>query len=566
MSRLTFAANGSIIKNNRTIESMADTKPLDYFNLAGNLKLAGSIRATNFIKEDGTALESVTVNKLALPENVYYLNKRVGINEENPQADFDVKGTTRLQGGLTGSDALFAGSFISQGPGTFRGPVTVEGEFVANKDAGVRGNFGVGGNFGIKGTSTFAGPVTAESEFVANKDAGVRGNFGVGGNFGIQGTSTFAGPVTAEGEFVANKDAGVRGNFGVGGNFGTQGTNTFKGPMTVEGEFVANKDAGVRGNFGVAGNFGTQGTATFKGPVIASEDITATRHLIASGNASVAGDIHFNGANKWIIHTPDDDRRIMYMAPGNDKGEWMWDKQTMFLNNGNIQSTGAIVVGNAASDANGEQIVIGKTNESNLRLGRHGDYSWIQSHAGKPLKINPLGNDICLQDVCFNKDDLKNIKSSYGSKGSILVKVFGDGFSPATLTITSDSVSDNMDILALSGIGVKNNSKASVYFNIKLKDGAQPGKFTVTSDDGIAFEYSNNNYLISGWENNINDSITRDTRGWKSQGDTPYDYTIPNVSYNGIIKCRLAWFNGGGGSTFRITGLKTAIAAVGTLV
>ena len=498
MSRLTFAANGSIKKNNRIVESMADNKPLDYFNLAGNLKLAGSIRATNFIKEDGTALESVTVNKLALPENVYYLNKRVGINEENPQADLDVKGTTRLQGGLIGSDALFAGSFISQGPGTFKGPVTVESEFVANKDAGVRGNFGVGGNFGIKGTSTFTGPVTAE------------------------------------------------------------------------GEFVANKDAGVRGNFGVGGNFGTQGTATFKGPVIASEDITATRHLIASGNANVAGDIHFNGANKWIIHTPDDDRRIMYMAPGNDKGEWMWDKQTMFLNNGNIQSTGAIVVGNAASDANGEQIVIGKTNESNLRLGRHGDYSWIQSHAGKPLKINPLGNDICLQDVCFNKDDLKNLKPGSGTGTVFMIGYRNDG-NVSKVSMNYDQLTDDMNMVTiLPAINTGAQSKAAVYFNIKLKDGAQPGKFQVISDDGISFEYSDDSpYLNSTMDyttvpGQLNKNVI-DNRGWKGQGATPYDYTIPTIAVGNIIKCKLTWYQGGGGVAFQIKGLKTAIAAVGTL-
>ena len=753
MSKLTFSADGSIIKNNRTIESMSDTdtKPLDYFNLAGNLKLAGSIRATNFIKEDGTVLEAITVNKLALPENVYYLNKRVGINEENPQSDFDVKGTTRLQGALTGSDALFSGSFISQGP------------------------------------------------------------------------TTFSGLVTAEDEFIANKNAGVRGNLGVVGDFGTQGTSTFRGLVTAEDEFIANKNAGIRGNLGVAGNFGTQGTATFKGPVIASEDITATRHLNASGNANVAGDITFNGANKWIIHTPDDKRRIMYMAPGNDKGEWMWDKQTMFNNDGSVQLSGPLMLGGqnvphpdnsdgafyradgqiqiatddlirlrhvgskatgiqfdvsegagdvntpngqmkisrqgimfggpnnarevnsgqisaglhipnslnivgmsadkgaasrridmwaegglnvygpqrvsqnivigdsdgaaglavkgtthehgtawlrsdkgpnvshvhwgpngdwyirsakpegsvviqdssangnttvgsnlnlkggvsrhnpdksgthfpfsgdqknyirgdteirgdtnnvgilrvatngGASDANGEQLVIGNTNESNLRLGRHSDYSWIQSHGSKPLKINPLGNDVCIQDVCLNNNDIKNLKLGSNSMGFLLVKVYGDnGQSVGIVNIPSDKVTNDMDILALSGIGLKNNSKGSVYFNIALKQsGGEPKTsttFSVISDDGVSFEYKNNDYLMTNWEVNINDPTVFDRRGWKDQGDTKYDYVIPNVSLDSIhniVRCRLTWYNGGGGSTFKIQGLKSAIDSIGRLV
>ena len=49
-------------------------------------------------------------------------------------------------------------------------------------------------------------------------------------------------------------------------------------------------------------------------------------------------------------------------------------------------------------DANSEQLVIGRTDRSNLRLGKTADYSWIQSHGSKPLLINPIGND-----VKFNK-------------------------------------------------------------------------------------------------------------------------------------------------------------------
>jgi len=69
-----------------------------------------------------------------------------------------------------------------------------------------------------------------------------------------------------------------------------------------------------------------------------------TDNATINGNANVTGDIVFNGANKWIIHTPDDNRRIMYMAPANDKGEWMWDKQTVFNNDGSVQLSGALTV------------------------------------------------------------------------------------------------------------------------------------------------------------------------------------------------------------------------------
>ena len=50
-------------------------------------------------------------------------------------------------------------------------------------------------------------------------------------------------------------------------------------------------------------------------------------------------------------------------------------------------------------DANSEQLIIGRTDRSNLRLGKAADYSWIQSHGSKPLKLNPVGNEVHANDV-----------------------------------------------------------------------------------------------------------------------------------------------------------------------
>ncbi len=499
MSNITFTANGSVVRTNKIVESMADTdsKPLDYLNLVGNLKLSGSVRATNFYKEDGTELQSITVNKLALPDNVYYVDRKMGINEEKPTTDLDVKGTGRVQGNFG-----IGGNLITSGTGIFKGSVVAEDEFMANKNAGVRGNFGIDGSFITQGSSMFRGPVTAESDFVANK------NFNVGGNFGTQGTSMFKGPVTVESDFTA-------GNLNVIGNFGAQGTSMFKGAITAEDEFVANKNAGVRGNFGVGGNFGTQGSATFKGPVVAESEFNV------------------NGIHK---------------------------------------------IGAPVTDANGEQLTIGNIKESNLRLGRHGDYSWIQSHGGKPLKINPLGNDVCLQDVCLNSADIKNLKSNASTTNPVRTPVLralgikSDG-SQLVSDLTFDNITDEMNMMTVLPNIANNvaNVKAAVFFNIKLKDPVPsgPSKFTVVSDDGIAFEYQNTDFLYTPFDwNGIGGSlsgIVGDYRGWKSQGATPYEYVIPNASTNGIIKCKLTWYQGGGGSAFQIKGLKTAIANLGTL-
>jgi hypothetical protein len=97
MSNFAYLANGQIENFDTIIEGMGDKSSVDdYLNLVGNLKLAGTVYADNFVK-DGKPLSEFEVTKLALPNNVYYVNKKMGINEEKPQADLDVKGKVRVQ-------------------------------------------------------------------------------------------------------------------------------------------------------------------------------------------------------------------------------------------------------------------------------------------------------------------------------------------------------------------------------------------------------------------------------------------------------------------------------------
>jgi hypothetical protein len=66
----------------------------DFLTLAGNLKLAGSVQATNYYKEDGTRVKSVT--KLEFPDDIYYSNKNLGIGVKNPCSKLDVNGTVKI--------------------------------------------------------------------------------------------------------------------------------------------------------------------------------------------------------------------------------------------------------------------------------------------------------------------------------------------------------------------------------------------------------------------------------------------------------------------------------------
>ena len=814
MSQFYCNANNSC--NNRVVENMADTKPIDYLNLVGNLKLAGTVRATDFIKDDGTSLTSVTVNKFALPNNVYYIDNKLGINEENPQASFDIKGTSRFQGGVsTTENVVIGGNLLS------KGKIITEDGLAVSKSAIVGGSF------------LSVGDISTEN----NLSVGKAGMFG--GNISSKGNVSAGSDLSVGKAGIFGGDLSSRGNVSAGSDLSVGKNAMFGGSLSSRGNVIAESDLSVGKNAMFGGNLLSRG-------IISGEDLSASRDINISRTANISGDINFNGANKWIIHTPDDNRSSMYIAPGNAKGEWMFDKQTIFDNTGNVQLSGALMVGNqniahpdnvdgafyradgqiqiasddlirlrhtgskatgiqfdvregagdiqtpngqmkitrqgimfggpnnarevnsgqisaglhhanslnivgmsadtghvsrrvdmwaeggfsvfgpqkingpriddannilnkqaqpsgqsvnsrggwissdmgapndqtrvvignlgnratvgghsanlgawtplhlnpdgdqpvviggsdgnakltikgsandhgtawlrsdkgpnvshihwgptgdwyirsakpegyvilqdtggivrigsAPSDANGQQLLIGNANESNLRLGRHADYSWIQSHGAKPLKINPLGNEVCFNDVCLTTDDFKKIKSgsnasigSNSTNGLMYMIGYGPG-GRSTKSLDINSITDSMNIVALLPvISTDGRSKAAIYFNIKIKDGAQLGKFRVTSDDGISFEYSYDSaYLNSAMDYGIPGQLNNriiDNSGWKDQGATPYDYTIPNDTvFGNIIKCKLTWYQGGGGVVFQIDGLKTAILSVGTLV
>lgn len=104
MSNIVFTADGQhynlgieTMTNVSSTGSGSDNVPLsmtssppagDFLNLAGNLKLTGSIRATNFYKEDGTELPSVS--RLALPSTVYSNGNNIGFNVRVPNEALEV--------------------------------------------------------------------------------------------------------------------------------------------------------------------------------------------------------------------------------------------------------------------------------------------------------------------------------------------------------------------------------------------------------------------------------------------------------------------------------------------
>jgi hypothetical protein len=75
------------------------------------------------------------------------------------------------------------------------------------------------------------------------------------------------------------------------------------------------------------------------------------------------------------------------------------EKSALILKDGKVgigtsNPEGKLQVINQNQDSGGNTLILGPTNASNLRMGYHTDYSWIQSHGSKPLAINAFGNNV----------------------------------------------------------------------------------------------------------------------------------------------------------------------------
>jgi hypothetical protein len=193
-------------------------------------------------------------------------------------------------------------------------------------------------------------------------------------------------------------------------------------PSGQKGDTGAQGPPGPPGPPGPAGNAANIGadptfnTVTTKGTMIVGND------LVLDGKA--------NGDNKWIFHTPDDGRNLMYIAKHNGN-DWDWGKSVKISNNGDVDAAGQgifnnrLVVHGGGWDAsfNGKhpshfygEVVIdngggtGPTHFNHRNKGENYIRGPTQIDNGK-LTVN---NDFCVRDVCVNKDEFARMKTVQG--------------------------------------------------------------------------------------------------------------------------------------------------------
>ena len=149
-------------------------------------------------------------------------------------------------------------------------------------------------------------------------------------------------PDVSGGRFVVDKQGNIksRGDANIGGNVNVPSGKA----INIRDQFHGmqfSDDVDGPSVYGYAGGkLRVAGNARGETPVDALKwDRTGVK---ITGNAFVGDNVVMSGNNSWILHTPDDGRKQLYVAPGTDGANWDWSKQTQFMPDGNVNVSGNI--------------------------------------------------------------------------------------------------------------------------------------------------------------------------------------------------------------------------------
>ena len=84
-----------------------------------------------------------------------------------------------------------------------------------------------------------------------------------------------------------------------------------------------------------------ESTSCSNGAVLSYPDVYS---VDSAGGVDMAGDLRLGGSNSWILHTPDDGRADLFIAPKKN-GLWDWASQIKIDNNGNMTTNDVTVNG-----------------------------------------------------------------------------------------------------------------------------------------------------------------------------------------------------------------------------
>jgi hypothetical protein len=239
---------------------------------------------------------------------------------------------------------------------------------------------------------------------IASSGLSVNGNCNI--TQGLQVTGAIASATLNTNELAVTSNTNIGGNLKVSGN------------LEVQGDVIARDTEHIAGNvsFGDADNDEVKITGVLRsghssGALQVDDALHTTGSLTVDGSISIVG----TGSRNYFKDAEKSDGAGLRVGAawgmygiyaeigrgvlGGASGVSLQDNALTVETNGNVgigtTSPGAkLNIIHQNQDANGNSLIIGPTDQSNLRLGYHQDYSWIQSHGNKPLAINPVGSNV----------------------------------------------------------------------------------------------------------------------------------------------------------------------------
>jgi len=237
-------------------------------------------------------------------------------------------------------------------------------------------------------------------------------------------------------------------------------------------------------------DFGDKLTINYEGDYKGGVKING--NIDANGGVGVKNDIHFTGGNNWTLHTPDDKRHILYLAPSTAYGNenWNWGKQTRFHPNGNIDTRGTITANNFVLN---DGTVLSKQSSTSSEYSNSNSMSYFESNR----------NGVEGRHILSHRS-YKPIQYSWG-----------------TSHVGYSGKSNNV-FIRFSGF-ITCNFSGNVQFRFKTDDGARL--------------YFNDKLIINSWK--LQGPTYHSSRGVK---------VVSNVEYPFYLE----WYEHGGGATIQL--------------
>jgi len=158
-------------------------------------------------------------------------------------------------------------------------------------------------------------------------------------------------------------------------------------------------------------------------------------------------DLVSDGSNRWILHTPDDGRTMMFVAPWINN-DWAWGVSTQFVNNGDVHFSGIITTpAKLGIGINPTASLHVSTPTGDLLVENSGiEGAYVTVHSGRFNRpavtiYKQAGTEFWNTGILY--DEAGNQKYSIGTSGS---------FSSSKLTIQADG-----------SVGIGTNSPSDIF-------------------------------------------------------------------------------------------------------